>query len=189
MIDNEPSIALVPVDVIEAYGADLLSGVLLPGGPMITRSLHHDYIHDHMKDRLTRFLVPSADEQSQAAIEFAESCVADPKTLPFETKMKWVGGYSIQPPSVRRHVIARTQNSSRWEKEIQNVPVQIIQGELDIHSATDKMVPIAKKYFPRLELHILKGCGHAPCFERAEETNRLILQFVQKHSMERLHKL
>ncbi|KAK7677748.1 hypothetical protein QCA50_019300 [Cerrena zonata] len=149
---------------------------------MITRSLHHDYIHDYMKENLPRFQQSSAEIQSQAAIDFAESCVADPKSLPFETKMKWVGGYAMQSPLVRRNVISRTQKTERWEKEIQNVPVQIIQGEVDNHSVTDKMIPIARKYFLKLELHILKGCGHAPCFERAEETNRLMLEFVQRHS-------
>lgn len=149
---------------------------------MITRTLHHEYIHDYMKENLPRFQMSSAEVQARAAVDFAESCVADPTLLPFETKMKWVGGYSIQSPLVRRHIIARTQNSARWEKEIQNVPVQIIQGQVDCHSVTEKMIPIAKKHFSKLELHVLKGCGHAPCFERAEETNLLMLQFVQRHS-------
>ncbi|KAK7677749.1 hypothetical protein QCA50_019301 [Cerrena zonata] len=175
--------SFVPVDVIEAYGAGILGGIILPGGPAITRSLHTEYMGDFLKNNVPRFLSSSADIQGEAAVEFIESCVRNPEAMSFETKMKWIGGYVIQSATVRTHLITREQSSQRWEKEIQNVPVLLIQGDSDRHVVVDKIIPMAQKYYARLELHVLKGCGHTPCFERAEETNRLLLDFVQRHAV------
>jgi len=96
--------------------------------------------------------------------------------------MKWVGGFAMQSPTVRTHTCTRSQNVERWEKEIVNKPVMIIQGEDDLHSNTEKLIPVANRYMENLELIVMKDVGHAPCFERAEETNAHILRFVQQVS-------
>ncbi len=62
--------------------------------------------------------------------------------------------------------------------EIQ-VPTCIIVGELDLI----KGLPYAKilqKTIPHAELHVIKGAGHATCWERPQEFNSIILGFLTK---------
>lgn len=175
--------ALTVVDVTDAYGAEYFSGVILPGGPMITRALHRHYIQEDMKTKFPSYLSSNADVVAKAAVSFVESCVKDGATrIPFDVKMKWVGGFAMQSPTIRTHTCTRSQNVERWEKEIVNKPVMIIQGEDDMHSNTEKLIPVANRYMKNLELIVMKDVGHAPCFERAEETNAHILRFVQQVS-------
>jgi pimeloyl-ACP methyl ester carboxylesterase len=48
------------------------------------------------------------------------------------------------------------------------VPVKIVWGE------QDRIIPVAftkefKRLLPKAEIHIIKGCGHLPPVEKAEE--------------------
>ncbi|CAL1712618.1 unnamed protein product [Somion occarium] len=172
------SLGMIPVDVIEAYGAKTISGVILPGGPAITRALHDEYFHPELLRLFPLLMDSSGDSIGNAASAFVDSCVADPAAMPFETKLQWMGGFAMQSPTVRALCANRAQPSDRWEKEIHDVPVLLIQGDQDTHADTEKMVPIARKYFPKLDLHIFEGVGHAPFYERPTETNELILDFV-----------
>ncbi|HAR95912.1 MAG TPA: hypothetical protein DCR97_08130, partial [Deltaproteobacteria bacterium] len=56
-------------------------------------------------------------------------------------------------------------------------PVLIIWGE------EDRVLPLKHAYFgarqlPSATMKVMSGCGHLPFLERAEECNRLILQFI-----------
>ncbi|KAI0076344.1 alpha/beta-hydrolase [Panus rudis PR-1116 ss-1] len=173
--------ALIPVDVIDAYGADDIAGIIYAGGPMLTRYLHSQYIHPTIASLIPALLDPSPDALPTGARLFVESCVENPEeTLPFDTKIKWIGGTLMQTPTARTHTVMRGQNTKRWEEEIKNIPALLIQGEADRHSQTEKLIPVAHQWVPKLDVVVLKGVGHAPAFENAVDTNRALLEFVQR---------
>jgi pimeloyl-ACP methyl ester carboxylesterase len=58
-------------------------------------------------------------------------------------------------------------------------PVLIIWGE------KDRVLPLKHAYWgreklPRAKLKIMEGCGHIPFFERSEEFNRIVLEFLSE---------
>ena len=58
-------------------------------------------------------------------------------------------------------------------------PVLIIWGE------KDRVLPLKHAYFakdkiPNARLEIFPACGHIPFFERPEEFNRLVLDFLSE---------
>lgn len=59
------------------------------------------------------------------------------------------------------------------------VPALIIAGKNDRLRLPGYATELAAK-FPRADVHVLDRCGHCPNIERAEETNRLILDFFAR---------
>ncbi len=62
--------------------------------------------------------------------------------------------------------------------EIQ-VPTCIIVGERDLLKGLE-YAKILRANIPHAELHVLPGCGHATCWERAAEFNSILLGFLAK---------
>jgi pimeloyl-ACP methyl ester carboxylesterase len=59
------------------------------------------------------------------------------------------------------------------------VPALIIAGKNDRLRLPGYAAELASK-FARAEAHVLEDCGHCPNIERAEETNRLMLDFLAR---------
>lgn len=62
------------------------------------------------------------------------------------------------------------------------VPVQLIWGE------NDSLFPIATgkriaEDAPEVILNIIKNCGHAPHYEKSKECNKLLMDFLSKHTL------
>ena len=67
-----------------------------------------------------------------------------------------------------------------WEsiRYIQS-PILLINGDLDL-----KYCEISKQFLdssPKAQCEVIKGCGHAPHFERPESTATVIAAFLKKH--------
>lgn len=62
-------------------------------------------------------------------------------------------------------------------------PTCIAVGELDILKGPE-YANILKSNIPHAELHVIKGSGHASCWERPEEFNTIILGFLAKQSID-----
>ena len=61
------------------------------------------------------------------------------------------------------------------------LPLLVIQGRLDEHLNAQKFEDLVKENFgSTVEHHTLEGVGHMPFYEREDETNRLILEFVAR---------
>jgi pimeloyl-ACP methyl ester carboxylesterase len=61
------------------------------------------------------------------------------------------------------------------------VPTCIMVGELDLLKGP-RYAEILKKGVPHAEYHVLRGAGHASCWERPEEFNTIILGFLAKQA-------
>ncbi|MFH2038962.1 MAG: alpha/beta fold hydrolase [Chloroflexota bacterium] len=59
------------------------------------------------------------------------------------------------------------------------MPTCIVVGENDLLKGTS-YAEIIKKKIPHAEYHVLKGAGHASCWERPEEFNSVLLGFLAK---------
>jgi 4,5:9,10-diseco-3-hydroxy-5,9,17-trioxoandrosta-1(10),2-diene-4-oate hydrolase len=75
----------------------------------------------------------------------------------------------------REEVLASSMNNLSKIKR----PVLIIWGE------EDRVLPLKHAYWgkeklPEAELEIMEGCGHIPFFERSEEFNRRVLEFLSE---------
>ncbi|KAJ3529918.1 hypothetical protein NM688_g7786 [Phlebia brevispora] len=171
------------VDVIEAYGADYLGNIIYCGGPLLTRVLHNNYIHPHLLSLIPDFLSNDADVVARAGPRYVESLVENPdKVFSYRDKLTIMGGLLSMPPTARIHLITRTQNSERWEKEIKSKKVIIIEGTKDRHTRADALVEEAKKWLGPFELRMLEDCGHSPSIERPHEVNGYILSFIQRNA-------
>lgn len=61
------------------------------------------------------------------------------------------------------------------------LPLLVIQGKNDVHLNAEKSKDLIKETFGSIaEYHTFEGVGHMPFYERADETNRLILEFVTR---------
>jgi 2-hydroxy-6-oxonona-2,4-dienedioate hydrolase len=58
-------------------------------------------------------------------------------------------------------------------------PVRMIWGENDLITPLADWRPHLHR-IPRVELHVLPACGHAPMVERPDEWSRLVLEFVSR---------
>jgi len=74
----------------------------------------------------------------------------------------------------------RTQDETRLVEAKKTLPYLVIQGTMDLHVIADKLVAFMKKTFEDVEILLLEECGHAPFYDRPMETNKAILDFVQK---------
>ena len=68
---------------------------------------------------------------------------------------------------------------------IMNNLYKITQPVLIIWGDKDRVLPLKHSYFakeklPNARLKIMKGCGHIPFFERSDEFNRLVLEFLSE---------
>ncbi len=60
-------------------------------------------------------------------------------------------------------------------------PTCILVGEKDLIKGP-VYAEILHKGIPHAELHIVRGSGHATCWEQANEFNTIILGFLAQHS-------
>jgi len=85
-------------------------------------------------------------------------------------------------------IITRTSIDFRGQRLIKIMPLinklpQIRAPTLIIWGAQDKVIPVAHAYvglkmIPNARLHIFEECGHLPMIERANEFNKLVLDFL-----------
>lgn len=61
------------------------------------------------------------------------------------------------------------------------IPTCIMVGELDLLKGP-RYAQILREHIPQAEYHVLKGAGHASCWERPEEFNALILDFLLRQA-------
>lgn len=61
-----------------------------------------------------------------------------------------------------------------------SLPYLAIQGSEDQHIIPPNHEKFMKAYSGNLRYHLLPGIGHAPFWESPEQTNKLILEFIEE---------
>ncbi|CCM00083.1 uncharacterized protein FIBRA_02110 [Fibroporia radiculosa] len=171
---------MMAADVAAYYGLDYLSGQVLLGGPMITLSLGMQACTAELMALAPSVLSTDASITREVAVAYVDGCVGDPAVdLSWETKLQWMGGFVCVPPSVRGYYLQREQDATRYLAEAKEWPVLVIQGTEDKHTRADMVAKQAKETFNKLDIHIMKGVGHAPHWERPDEFKRFVLDYVR----------
>ena len=160
-----------------AYGASYLSGVIYVGGSLPALHYHPTLMHDALQVLAPQVLSEHANDMAAASAAFVDSCVRVP--LPYEVRLQWMGGFVAQPLASRLHSVGRAQDHTVWEATARALPVLVVQGMEDQHIVHERMVPIVRRVYDDVEVHLLEDVGHSPHFERPEETNRFILEWAK----------
>lgn len=79
-------------------------------------------------------------------------------------------------------MLGRGQDSTAIMAVANDLPYMAIQGEDDQHLVPKNLEKWMKDHLARSEFHLIPGVGHAPFYEAPDVTNKLILDFVEKHS-------
>ncbi|GBE79337.1 Alpha/Beta hydrolase protein [Sparassis latifolia] len=101
----------IPVDIVAAYGADFISGVVYVGGPVLSFRLNEECWHPLFHAMIPLICSEDSEVVAKSASMFFDSCVADP--IPYPTKLLWMGGFGSQPPKIRHYSLARGQDDTR----------------------------------------------------------------------------
>jgi pimeloyl-ACP methyl ester carboxylesterase len=83
-----------------------------------------------------------------------------------------------QTQAVLDHDVEAKLGSIKW-------PMQITLGEHDMITPRRYADRIAAA-IPGPEVTVFKGCSHAPLYEKVEEFNRVTLDFLRRHSGEKI---
>ncbi|KAH9945221.1 alpha/beta-hydrolase [Epithele typhae] len=166
----------IAVDVVTAYGADYLAGIIYIGGSIVALHYHGPCKHPRISEIIPYSMSPDADQTHVGAELFVDSCVKAP--LPYATKLEWMGGFIVQPRLSRHWSINRAQDHTVWEASARGIPVVIIQGTEDEHCVYENMISRAKTVYADVEVHLLEDVGHSPHFERPEVANELMLEWA-----------
>ncbi|EIN12743.1 alpha/beta-hydrolase [Punctularia strigosozonata HHB-11173 SS5] len=173
--------AIVPADIVKYYGADIIAGVIVAAGlPYI--SMHPEVVHPVIVNTVAPYILSEeVDSFSKGCVAFVESCFADPeRDLPYDTKLAWMGAIAGMNPVARRYLITRTQDETALLAASDKLPYLVLHGDKDQHLIWEKVQQSMKARFNKSEFVLMRGAGHALFYERPEEVNKAILEFVSK---------
>lgn len=172
----------IAVDIVRYYGADAVSGIIYLGGSVLSLKIGMESCISQRGRALVASITSLDDEQlvMQGVKAFVEAFAADPKAIPLPIEFTLLGHLVLQPALVRHNSVVREQDDSKWLSEAKNIPILMIQGTKDVFMQYEIMIGWAKEIYNDVNVQMMQGVGHAPQFERTEETNRLILSFVTR---------
>jgi non-heme chloroperoxidase len=167
---------LVILDYIRHYGSDRVGGLHFVGGvtklgsPQATALLSLAFL-----GLVPGFFATDAEESVQSLASLFRLClVAEPST----TDMYLMLGCAVStPPHVRQAMLSRSLNNDDVLSTIR-LPVLITHGLEDavVHpEAVDEHKAVIK----HAEIHRMRGAGHAPFWEEAEEFNQRLRAFCE----------
>ncbi|KAH9949904.1 alpha/beta-hydrolase, partial [Amylocystis lapponica] len=172
--------ACISVDIVTHYGVSYISGIIYIGGPVLSLALGRSCYSPFIRQIAQQMLSPDPEIVAQGTKSYVDSCVADPASLPNETKLQWIDGFTEQSPNIRRIVLTRQQDDTFWREQARDLPVLVVQGVLDMLCLYETMLDQVGQVYAKVELELMEDVGHSPHLERPAETNRCILNFVAK---------
>jgi len=114
--------------------------------------------------------------------QFVDLQVANPQTLPFETKCQWLGAMCVQPPSVTSLVLTRSSKPQDpgplYASGSQGLPLLIVNGTEDAIIWGNLVEEEMKPHFTDLEAQYISKAGHAVAWEQPDQVADLVLNFV-----------
>jgi len=172
---------IVAADAMARYGTDYISGsILIDAIPY--RSMHPKVAHPVVMEILPRILTNDVVELSKGVRDFAISCVAPGRSIPYADMCMWTGAILLQHPLVRTYSISRTQDERALMSVSKTLPFLCIHGLEDQHMIAANHEQFMKLNFGNVEYHTIPGLGHSTFWEQPEKINELILAWIKKIS-------
>jgi len=116
--------------------------------------------------------------------QFVDLQVANPQTLPFETKCQWLGAMCVQPPVVTSLVLTRSSKPQDpgplYAMGGKGLPLLIVNGTEDAIIWGNLVEEEMKPHFTDMECQYVSKAGHAVCWEQPDKVADLLLDFVAR---------
>lgn len=146
-------------------------------------------ILERISTNITIALIPGIESNDTAlykntTLAFGDTLFFHPSTVPFNTRMAWLGAGLLIPPIVTSLVLERTQDPEKlFDAGRNGLPLLCMSGVEDAERVSgNAVVDEMKPYFKNLEAVSFEDAGHAFFYQQPEETNRALLQFTRKVS-------
>jgi len=114
-------------------------------------------------------------------IDFVETLSAKTDSVPYATKLGWVGSTVYLPPAVATLVLGRSQDPTRLLAEgAAGWPLLILHGTADKQINGTAVISNMAPQFKNVESHLIKGAGHIPFYDDEPAVARYLLSFVAR---------
>ncbi|KAF5381674.1 hypothetical protein D9615_005560 [Tricholomella constricta] len=131
--------------------------------------------------------LPGLEETNDATlalktrIDFVETLSANTDSVPYSTKLAWVGSTVYLPPPVASLALGRSQDPTRlFEEGAAGWPLLILHGTLDRQINGTAVINNMAPKFKNVESHLIKGAGHIPFYDDESTISRYLLAFIAR---------
>ncbi|KAJ7813132.1 alpha/beta-hydrolase [Mycena olivaceomarginata] len=119
------------------------------------------------------------DLSRDTMIRFVDSLFRDPALAPMQLKFRLLGITVMQPASVTRLVLSRTQDPTRlFEVAKAGLPVLLLSGTEDLLISGAAVEEELKPHFSNFAVKMVEGGAHALFYEHKDEVISAITDFV-----------
>ncbi|KAF8066917.1 alpha/beta-hydrolase [Lyophyllum atratum] len=117
----------------------------------------------------------------QTRIDFVETLSAKTDSVPYATKLGWVGGTAYLSPAGASLVLGRSQDATRLlEEGAAGWPLLILHGAADRQINGTAVIENMAPKFKNVESHLIKGAGHIPFYDDEPTVARYLLSFIAR---------
>ncbi|KAF8072112.1 alpha/beta-hydrolase [Lyophyllum atratum] len=117
----------------------------------------------------------------QTRIDFVESLSSSTATVPYGTKLAWVGSAVYLPPAAASLALGRTQDPSKLLAEGKaGWPLLILHGTKDLQIDGNAVIGNMAPLFKNVETHLLQGAGHIVFYDDEARVAKYILAWTSR---------
>ncbi|KAF8064239.1 Alpha/Beta hydrolase protein [Lyophyllum atratum] len=117
----------------------------------------------------------------QTRIDLVETFSAKTNSVPYATKLGWVGSTAYLVSAVASLILGRSQDPTRLlEEGAAGWPVLILCGTADRHINGTALISNVAPKFKNVESHLIKGAGHILFYDDEPTVSRYLLSFIAR---------
>ncbi|KAL0568952.1 hypothetical protein V5O48_013020 [Marasmius crinis-equi] len=173
-------------DICEHLGHEVIAGVIyLAALPHLDPAFIGQTVPPSMFEHAAGlFSTTDVVAHKSSVLAFGRSLFRDPDSIPFQTRTSWIGAIYFMPPVVTQLVLQRKQDPTKLFKAgKEGLKVLFVQASDDGHRVSPTIiVDLLGEHFSQKEMVIVEKSGHAFFYEKPEETNRILLEWMRKVS-------
>ncbi|KAF5349835.1 hypothetical protein D9758_014013 [Tetrapyrgos nigripes] len=174
----------IVADICTHLGADFISGaILLAGLPSLSPESFSAIPPQFLSTIVPDLFSTETSVHRNTILHFASKLFVDPNSIPFSVRCAWIGATFFIPAPVFQLVLSRPQSVKELEEAGKEGKLKFlcINAEKDAQRAGGvPVVELLKPTFSDVEEVVIKDAGHAFFYEKPQETNRALLEFVRK---------
>ncbi|KAG6806189.1 hypothetical protein H0H87_003028, partial [Tephrocybe sp. NHM501043] len=119
----------------------------------------------------------------QTRIDFVNTLSAKPESVPYATRLEWVGSTIYLPPVVAALALGRTQDPAALLAAAgKGWPLLILHGDADLQINGNAVIDNMKPLFKNVETHMIKGAGHIPFYDAENDVANFLRAWVLRIS-------
>lgn len=117
----------------------------------------------------------------QTRIDFVETLSSSTATVPYATKLAWVGSAVYLPPAAASLALGRSQDPSKLLAEAKaGWPLLIVHGTADLQIDGNAVIGNMAPLFKNVETHLIQGAGHIPFYDNETSVAKFILAWTAR---------